>query len=234
MNYTELTKDVKFWVSGDSTATIDFSDADIVRSVNLYYDEIVSVIMKSCGRWEWDDNNYDTLPIAVTDLKSGQEDYEIDAAEFLNLLRLDMKDPSGNKIQLEPMSQEDKRGTAMTEWAKTAGTPHHYDKIGNSFILYPTPNYSSDEGLQVYFQRIPDYFAAEDTTKTPGFNPLYHRYLSLGAAVDYCSVNNMPDRLNILIPKMEEIKANIQNDYSKRSRDEHLRASTYKESYRPE
>ena len=188
--------------------------------------------MQADGRWEWDDNNYDTLPIAVTDLVSGQADYEIDAAEFLNLLRLEMKDPSGNWVQLEPMSQEDKRGTAMTEWAKTAGTPHHYDKIGNSFITYPTSDYSSSGGLRAYFQRIPSYFDVGDTTKTPGFNPLYHRYLSLGAALDYASVNSFPDRIAIIVPKMEAIKVSIQNDYSKRSRDEKLSMSVKDEGYR--
>lgn len=234
MNYTEIKRDITFWIAGSGTATIDFAVADIVGSVNQYYNEITSIIMQADGRWEWDDNNFDTLPIAVTNLVSAQADYEIDAAEFLNLLRLEMKDPSGNWVQLVPISQSDKRGTAMTEWAKTAGTPHHYDKVGNSFILYPTPNYSSSGGLRSYFQRLPSYFVEEDTTKTPGFNPLYHRYLSLGPAVDYCSINNMPSRLKILIPKMKEIKASIQKDYSKRSRDEQLRMSTYKESYRPE
>ena len=231
MTYTQLKNDITFWIAGDSTKTIDFTAADIVSSINSYYDEVVSLIMQVDGKWEFDDQNFTDLPVATTNLVSGQADYGITAADFLNLKRLELKNPSGNWDQLNPISYNDKRGRAMTEWAKTAGTPHSYDKIGNSLILYPTPNYSSTAGLKIYFQRPPSYFTSDDTTKTPGFNPLYHRYLSMGAAVDYASINNMADRLNILIPKMADMRARIIDDYSRRSRDEHVRLNLRKEDF---
>ena len=231
MTYTQLSNDVKFWIAGDSTKTIDFTAADIVSSINAYYNEVVSIILSSDNRWEWDDNNFTTLPVSTANLVSGQRDYGITAATFLDLIRLEMKDSSGNWIQLKPISYSDKRGTAMTEWAKTDGTPHSYDKVGNSFILYPTPNYSSTAGLKVYFQRPPSYFANDDTTKVPGFNPLYHRYLSMGAATDYCVVNDMTNRLKILLPKMADMRERIIDDYSRRSRDEHIKMKLRGEDY---
>lgn len=222
MTYSEIKKDVVFWITGSGTGDTDFSDTDIVRGVNEYYNEVVSIIMKADGRWEWDDNNLTTLPIAVTDLVSAQDDYEIDAADFLNVKRVECKDSSGNWIQLEPLSFEDKQGTAMTEWAETDGTPQYYDKLGNSVVLYPATNYNSTGGLKVYFQRTPSYFVYDDTTKTPGFNPLYHRYLSMGAALDYCIVNDMTSRVTMLTAKINDMRQRILDDYSKRSRDEHL------------
>lgn len=227
----DIISDIKYWLTGSATGTTDFGINDMTRSVNEYLNEIVSLILKCDGRWEWDDNNFTTLPVATTNLVSSQADYGISAADFLNIIRVEIKDPSGNGIQLEPISYEDKQGVAMTEWAKTNGTPTNYDKVGNSIILYPTPNYASTSGLKIYFQRLPSYFAYDDTTKTPGFNPLYHRYLSMGAAADYCSINGMPDKYSMLMAKMADIRQRIVDDYSKRSRDEHLHMSVGKDGY---
>jgi len=233
MTYSQLVSDCKFWVAGDSTATVGFTTADINTSLNEYYNEIVSIIMKCDGRFEWDDNNLTTLPIAVTDLVSGQGDYEIDAMDFLNIIRVEIKDSSGNWITLTPMSYEDKQGTAINDLDETQGTPTMYDKVGNSLIFHTIPNYASTGGLKVYFQRTPDYFTVDDTTQTPGFNPLYHRYLSMGAALDYCLINSITDRVQVLTAKMTDMKQRIMDDYSKRSKDEHLHMSTYRESYNP-
>ena len=227
----DLISDVNFWITGSATGTTDFGINDKTRSINLYFDEVVSLIMQSDGRWEFDDNNYTDFPIATTALVASQADYEISAASFLNALRVEIKDNNGDGIQLQPISYADKQGVAMTEWAKTNATPEVYDKVGNSIVLYPTPNYSYAAGLKVYFQRIPSYFVVGDTTKTPGFNPLYHRYLSMGAALDYCSVNGMNDRVALLTGKMADMRLRIQADYSKRNRDEHLSMGTRREDY---
>ena len=231
MTYSQLVADVKFWISGDSTKTIDYTAADINAHLNNYYDEIVSVIKQSDGKWEWDDNNQTDLPIATTSLVSGQGDYTVDAGDFLNIIRVEMKDSSGNWIVLQPMSYEDKQGIAINELDENQGTPDSYDKVGNSIVLHTIPNYSSSGGLKVYFQRVPVYFETTDTTETAGFNPLYHRYLSMGAALDYCMVNSMTDRVQLLMSKMEDMRARIKNDYAMRSKDEHLRMSTNKEDY---
>ena len=231
MTYTQLIADVKFWVAGDSTKTIDYTAADINANLNNYYNEVVSIIMQADGRWEWDDNNLTTLPIATTDIVSGQGDYEIDAADFLNVIKVVIKDSSGNKTTLEPISYENKRNVTIDSLDETEGTPTMYDKVGNSIMLHTIPNYSSTAGLKVYFQRTPSYFETSDTTKTPGFNPLYHRYLSMGAALDYCSVNEMDGRVNLLMNKMDTMRRNIMDSYSKRSRDEKLTIRPAREDY---
>jgi len=231
MTYTQLIADVKFWISGDSTKTIDYTAADINANLNNYYNEVVSLIMQSDGRWEWDDNNLTTLPIATTNIVASQGDYEIDAADFLNVIRVEIKDSAGDWITLEPMSYEDKSSVTINSLDETEGTPTMYDKVGNSIMLHTIPNYSSTAGLKVYFQRTPSYFETTDTTKTPGFNPLYHRYLSMGAALDYCSVNEMNGRVNLLMKKMADMRDAITDSYSKRSRDEKVSMSTKREDY---
>jgi len=227
----DLVSDVTFWITGSATGTTDYGINDITRTINEYYNEVVSIILKSDGRWEWDDSNFTTLPIGTKDLVSGQGDYDIDSAELLNVIKVEVKDSSGKWIVLSPMSYDDKRGTAMSTLDDTQGTPTEYDKVGNSLILHTIPNYSSSGGLKVYFQRPPSYFSYDDTIKEPGFSPLFHRYLSMGAALDYCTVNTMTGRVNILTAKMNDMRTMITEHYSKRSRDERIRMSVKNEGY---
>jgi len=231
MTYEELVKDTKWWIAGDSTKSVDYTATDINTALNQYYNEVVSIILNVNGSWEWDDTNYTNLPVFTDNIVSGQADYslDLDAGTTLNFIKLRIKDSGGKWISLQPIVYHDK------EWIEgedaDAGTPQYYDKIGESIILYPTPNYSSSEGLKIYIQRTPDYFETTDTTQEPGFNPLYHRYLSMGAALDYCVVNSMNDRVNYLMVKMADMKQRLMSDYSKRNRDEHLSASLYSEDF---
>lgn len=231
MTYTSIVSDIKFLITGSSTGTLDYSVADICSNVNNWYNRVVSLIMRADSRWEWDDDNYETLPVATTNLVSGQADYNIASSTFLNLIRLEMKDQSGNAIFLNPISYEDKKGVAMTEWQKTNGTPHSYDKVGNSFILYPTPNYSYTAGLKAYFQRVPSYFESDDTTKTPGFNPLFHRLLSVGPAYDYCLSNGLTTKLTLLSNEITKLETSLIEAYSQRIKDEKPKMRLAKECY---
>lgn len=231
MTYSELVSDVKFFIAGDSTKTVDYTAADINTALNQYYNEVISIILGVNGSWEWDDTNYTNLPVFTDNIVSGQADYslDLDSGTVLNFIKLRIKDSSGTWIDLEPIGHHQK------EWIEgedaASGTPEYYDKVGESIILYPTPNYSSSEGLKIYIQRTPDYFTTGDTTQAPGFNPLYHRYLSLGAALDYCVVNSMTDRANYLMAKLTEMKQRIMADFSRRSRDEKLSTNTYAEDF---
>lgn len=203
----------------------------MTSNINRGYDRATSLILKCDGRWEWDDNNQTSLPISTTNLVSGQADYEISTVTFLNIIRVEMNDSSGNAIQLIPMSYNDRRGEAMTEWAKTNSTPQYYDKVGNSLILYPTPNYSSTAGLKVYYQRMPDYFTTDDTTQEPGFNPQFHRLLSLYSARDYCLVNELDNKLKKIENEIAKLEIALIEFYSSRIKDEQPRLTLAKESY---
>ena len=231
MNYTQIKADTTFWISGDSTVTVDFTAADMLIRHNERLNEVVSIIMEADGRWEWDDSNLTTLPIATTDVVSGQGDYQIAASDFLNIIKVEMKDENGEWFLLHPMSYADTQGISVTNLDDTAGTPTMYDKVANSIILHTKPNYASTGGLKAFFQRAPHYFVIGDTTAVPGFNPLYHSYISMGAALDYCSINGMDTRIVYLTNRLAEMRASIIKSYSTRSKDEPLRMSVHSESY---
>jgi len=75
-------------------------------------------------------------------------------------------------------------------------------------------------------KRLPSYFTADDTTKEPGFNPLYHSYLSIGASYDYALANGMNNKVNQFAPELTRYEADIADDYARRSRDSQPKMTT--------
>lgn len=230
--YQGLVQDTDYVLFGSSTETSPYAIADKTRNINSWYDTVASLIIKADDRWEWDDNNKTDLPIATTSLVANQQDYNISGESFLKILKIEIKDSSGNWRALNPISLEDKRKESMTDYQKTAGTPSEYDKLGNSVFLYPKPSTSITGGLKVYFQRNVTHFIAGDTTKVPGFAELYHRILSYGAAFDYAVANGMSTKMSVLSSLISNMKADLVEYYSQRNdRDDEPTMSLEKENY---
>lgn len=220
MTYSQIISDIDFLVKSDSTT---YSIADKTANVNRALDKVVSAILGSDGKWEWDDTNYVDLPIGTTNLVANQQDYSFDN-EYLILTRLEVKDSNGEWKQLNPIDgnrNESRYDTSesLSEYLETAGIPKYYDKIASSVFLYPKPSYNSTGGLKAYFQRKADYFTVSDTTKEPGFAKHLHRFLSLSAAYDFALANGL-SKLNVIKQELIDIESDIKKFYSYRPRDE--------------
>lgn len=197
--------------------------ADFTNRINRAYDKLATIIMSVDNRWQWDDRNYtSTLPIAETDIVSGQRDYTIDV-EHLRILKVQVKDSAGNLITARPIDIQDPEARAMYDQSPTAvqGTPIMYDKFADVIRLYPEPNYASTGGLIVHFQRPPSYFATTDTAKVAGVPSLFHRYLSLDASTDY-AVSHQLKTKNDLFAMKQAMEVEIKDWYNQRSKDEQL------------
>ena len=227
VNKQGLCEDIDFLVNSDSNS---YPLTDKCRNINKAYDEVVSLILQADGRWEFDDTNATDLPIATTNLVVNQQDYSLDTT-FLIISRVEVKDQAGTWRALKPISQQDvvRDGSSLTQFLSNPGIPQYYDKTANSVFLYPSPIYSQDASLKVFYQRNISYFVPTDTTKTPGFNTQFHQILSVSAALDYATSKNLPQGLphgripTALTTKLENLKMNLQNYYSRKSKDENLR-----------
>ena len=226
-NKQGLIQDIDFLVNSDDQS---YPIEDKTRNINRAYDEAVSLILQADGRWEFDDQNYTDLPIATTNLVAGQQDYGFDD-RFLIVDRVEIKDAGGNWHAILPISQADviRDGSSLTQFLGNPGQPQFYDKIANSIFLYAAPSYNSTGGLKVYFQRNIRYFTPTDTTETPGFNPQFHRLLSAKAALDFAVAKNLPQGLphgrvpNALTTMIERLENNLQEYYTRKSKDENIR-----------
>jgi len=197
--------------------------ADFTNRINRAYDELATMIMSVDNRWQWDDRNYtSSLPIATTDIVSGQSDYVL-SIEHLRVIRVQVKDSAGNLLTAYSKDIHDPEGRAIYDQSPTPteGIPVIYDKFADVLRLYPTPNYNSTGGLIVHFQRPPSYFATTDTAKSPGVATLFHRYLSLDASTDYAVSHGLKIK-NDLFSMVEQMKKDVRDWYSQRSKDEQL------------
>lgn len=210
-NKAGIVEDIDFLAISDS---VSYPIAQKTRNANRAMDKVVSLIFNSDGVWEWDDSNQTDLPIATTNLVSGQYDYAF-AVSHLKINRVLVKDSSGNWSTIDQFDNtEDKAVPFLVGGA--SGKPQAYNKMAGSIFLYPTPDYNSTGGLKIIFQRPSTYFTVADTTKEPGFASIFHRYLSLSAAYDYCLAKKL-DKLPLLKKEMTDMEQAIEVFYSNRN-----------------
>lgn len=211
-------------ISGNTDRLYQFT-----RLLNEGLNRVTSLLLKSDGRWQFDDSNHTDLPIGTTDLVttvgSEQQDYEF-AVTHLKVLGVEVMNADGNWVNLVPLDQLDlmNSGNSVTDFLKTAGMPQYYDKIGRSIFLYPKPlgtAVTSTAGLKVRFQRPPSYFVYTDTTKVPGFNSLYHRLVALIASRDYAISKSLASARNLADVVVQTEEALVE-DYALRSGDEKI------------
>lgn len=224
-----IVQEIDFLVNTDD---VKFPIADKTRIINRWYERTVGRILEADGRWQFDDTNYTTLPIATTDIINGQQDYSF-AVRFLRIDRIEIKNSAGQWKWLSPMDQNDVRRQSLTALGEKLGTPMWYDKLAESIFLYPAPDYGSVGGLKAYYQRSIDPFVATDTTKEPGFASIFHKLLALGPAVEYAKANGLNDaKISMYEKEIQIMENDIKEFYSKRSKDEQVSLRARRISYR--
>lgn len=197
MTFADICYDTRRIVTGDGTSTA-YTTTDLTYSLNRALEHVTAIIREAQGRWQYDDSNNTDFPIATTSLISDQQDYSLDGTSHFRIERVELMDSAGNWTKLRPFDQADAYNVSLSGLLTTPGLPQYYDKVGNSLFLYPAPNYSQAASLKLYYERGPSYFLTTDTTKTPGFNPLYHKILSYMAAQDYAQIHGLPIQGGVL------------------------------------
>lgn len=165
------------YISGDTTNLKSFT-----AMLNQDNRRILSLIINATGNWQYDDSNYTDLPIATTDIVSGQARYAL-PDEALTIQRVEAKDIGGLWTELTPITKEMVVGQALDEFMKDNGPLMYYRVLNGEIELYPASNYDSTAGLKVYFDRDVVDFTTSDTTKTAGFASLFHQLLPLKTAI---------------------------------------------------
>lgn len=238
-----------FNLFGSSTANTDeYPLVDKARAANRWYRIVMAWIFEYAGNWSFDDSNYTNLPIARGNCTSGQNDYTF-PTDYVDIEEIHYKDANGIWHKVLPLDRAEISGVgtsesgviggvtnqASEEFLKTSGTPKYYDKLGNSYWLYPAPDRTSTDGdsLRVYHSRDASYtattsdtggpFIATDTTKVPGFNRLWHPVLAFGMSYDHSMAHTLTDKMAVFFAETEKYRLMIQTHYSRRKKDERPR-----------
>lgn len=212
MNITNLKSDVHF-LCGSTSAS--YPDADLIRNINIAYQDVARLIWSSAGGWQFDDSNATTLPIARTTMVHNQQDYSLPSTTQ-RVEEVVVKDSDGNWQKLRQFDIHDTT-IAPEEYMESAGLPLYYDLIGSSIMLYPKPSSgycTLASGLGVYVSRDVTEFATTATTASPGFATPFHRILSYAAAIDFVQDQN---ERNLLVQLKTNLERAMVDFYAKRN-----------------
>jgi len=205
-----IVQDTYFEAGADS---ISYPIADVTRNTNQAMENVVALSLYASKKWDFGDSNRTDLPIGTTDILINQPDYEFDS-EFLTIKAIEVADSNGNWTRLLPidvLSMDERQ--ALTEFEDVAGIPRYYDKLENSFMLYPVADYNrrlveeSEAGIKVYFQRRLEDFTVSDTTKEPGFAKHLHKYIPLYNAYVYAAAKELSKETS-LAKRIEDYEGN--------------------------
>ena len=177
--------------------------------------------MQVQGAWKYDDNNYTTFPTGTTTLVASQQDYSLPSSA-LKIERVEVMDVDGNYQIVNPITKEWIKSQSISEFYETPGMPVYYSMEADSILLYPAPAAGSvtlAAGLKIYINRDVSTFSLTDTSTTPGFDPIFHRGVSMGAALDFANSRNMVNTIPILVNKLNSFKSDLQEFYTSRQVD---------------
>lgn len=200
--------------------------------INRRQDKFFQLALTADGTWQLADTNDTDYKIAKRNLVSGQRDYQF-ALDMLVIDKVLVLTAASGGLwrEIKPIDIHDDDSDVTRSYLENnsgnVGVPTNYDKMANSVVCQPTPNYNATLGLQVWFKGGPNYFVYNDTTKVPGFASIFHEYLSAGASLDYAIDRNMTEKINTLFPKVDAMEKAIVAFFSNRKKDERNQMMPY-------
>lgn len=214
-NKQGIVQDIYFGINANSTS---YPIEDVTRNVNAGLDKVSAIILACDNRWQFDDTNNVTLPIATADIIANQQDYSFDSS-FLEVTKVMIADRNGEFYELRNIDIRDQNvDTYLINKTDNVGRAYRYDVMGNSILLDPRPDYNYTAGLKVYFKRKASPFVVGDTTKQPGFAPQFHKYLSLYGQYEYSYAKGLP-KTEQLKRDILEMEKEIKDFYARRTND---------------
>lgn len=220
-NLTGLVETLARYTGTQTSTTSSYTLAQKTRDINNAYVHYINLASLAAGKQQIDDTNNTTLPLLLSDITSGNANYpfkvdeESPANQILQLQKLRIKDANGKWTDY--LTQIDKNETDISQFQDVTGTPEYYDLIGNNVVFYPTPNYTSANGIEFTVTRTPVYFTTSDSTKKPGIPDMFHEYLVLRPAYFFCVAKGLP-QAKALGDAMLMMEQEIKHYYSNRNK----------------
>lgn len=222
-NKSGLVQRVEFWTRlpyGSANNTL----REIINGLNRAFEKIMPILLVNSDFLRWDDQNHTDAPIGYTNLVSGQSDYKFteddNSLDILNItnVRIKLTSSATDYSELERMTVDDERAVnAMSPNSVDVGIPSHFVEVGNRLYLYPEPNYSATNGIEIFFGREQAYFTVTGTsgadTTEPGIPKPFHELLALHSAYDYISVHRPNDgnSLTLISTQIKKMERDLKN-----------------------
>ena len=226
--------DARFLISPKLTST-QYPDALLDKNVNEWYLTVLGWIIPTQGEWEIQ-GDYLTI-----DLEANINEYEIPVG-LIRLFKAELMYKDATSYV--PATQYDMQRNQETSQGNEniLGSNIQYpliEVIGDFFRISPTPTEDVVNGFKIWAQLPFDEIT--ETLDLPNINPIVHRALSTGAAIDWASAKGMSEKTLDLkrrmfgdsrVPDDIGLKGQIINLYSIRTGDRRDRATIKRVNYR--
>lgn len=241
-NGLDLYSDARYLCGLDETSdTTSYPIKAFTRNANKAMDRATYLILKANG-WNipYDDGNSGSELLDTSNAITGGMTKLAMSVTWLKIARVRIKDQNGNWITL---SENPRKAQNDVQLTAPAGVPQTYYILGGYLYFDKPTNYAFANGIEIQFQRGPSYFIYTDTTKTPGFASVFHTYVSMFAAREFCKVNDLENRVAQLNndigspPDLENsepgsgVEKEIMDYYSMRDADQNVSIRMVREDY---
>lgn len=186
------------------------------RYMNQALGTVSNKVMQSDRRWRINENSH------TQNLVADQKNYTLPTTT-LKVIGVSILESSGDWKKLRPIDVEDFRAIDREEIFKNSSIPTYYDLSDSTVYLYPAPasgQVTTTNGLKVYYQGDPSYFATTDTTKEPGLPETYHRLVVLWTCYYYALANTMSSKMDMLVSEIKREEDMLQDFISSRNPDD--------------
>ena len=223
MDYTNIVADITFLL-GSGIDLNNYKIADRTRNVNERQRLVWQMIFESYGGWQFSAGGIDpgegvTGIYADQNLETGVGVYDL-PTEALTVNWVEILLTGNVWRRLFPISYEEFKQMNGEQMFRANGVPSRYMVAGTQIRLLQPPNYSQTSSLRVHFDAdVLADFVAEDTTATPSFASIFHRMLSIGAALDYALSHTMTDKVTYLTGLWVDYSKRLSDFYGKRWKD---------------
>lgn len=201
-------------VKTDSTS---FPIAEKTVYANMGNRLILTELFNAYGGWKYDDRNNTDFPISTTALTANQTNYSlpVDVSSVQGVYYL-AEGTTDNWTKLTPITVEQiNEIDAEPNFQNIASVPQYYRLLNNSIKIYPASNYTLSGGLMVEYTRDISEFATTDTTKTPGFEPIFHEAIAVYMAYRYAQANSLTS-LNGITQQWTDYLSRIKRHYTQK------------------
>lgn len=221
--------------------TNTYSNANRLIDLNLWWQKIVGMILDSQDEMDFDDMRYTDYPSVTFSMTTNRDyafsQFQTNAAglsygnlkikevsityDGVNWYRALPIDNTENDFATPPAGATTANTTIDAYFAKTAPK---YDSKFNALFIYPRASTADiTAGAQVYveFFRSPVEFTSAELTAgtvSPGMDPTFHMMLAYGAANEYTTSQQLPQR-NEIARELQMYEDRLRKQYSSKQLD---------------
>ena len=171
------------YLLGELTSST-YSDTDINRAINNYYNKSVALAMEKMGKWDVNGE------LAVTDLVASQQDYSL-PLDLLYLSRIEANFTGGTQTWSRIDSLDEREYSPAISNNTTNGIPSWFNLVDNSIFFNVPVETSVTGGLKIWYtSEVTALSGSSDVISIPEH---VIDYIIYGACLEYAIRTNDND-----------------------------------------